>query len=152
MRTSTTSQNVEAPLLSHCTLTEWEMVQLIRQGLPAKQLKVAADQLKIPLSQLIEWMGLRPRSVSKLIKNQGKLSHSSSELCLGLFQLIRKVEVMITEIGVPDDYSIPEYLGLWMSEPAFALGGVAPGTLLDTMKGQDLLYASFSRMVYGIYQ
>jgi len=64
--------------------------------------------------------------------------------------LVGHVERMVAK-NAAVEFNAAKWLGAWLDAPLPALGGVRPGSYLDTMTGQDLLDELLAMAESGAY-
>lgn len=106
-------------------------IKLIRDRFRRSQLRTLARDLGLQEATLVADLGL------KLGKGE-LVPQVESERLIGLMSLIGRVEKIVA-INGPSDFDAAKWLGSWLDAPLPALGGVRPGSYLDTVVGQDLL-------------
>lgn len=106
-------------------------IELTRARVRRSRIKLLAKSLAMREAALAADLGIRPGK-SKF------LPLAPSERVIGLMSLVGSVEKMVARSGA-SDFDSAKWLGAWLSTPLSALGGVRPGSYLDTIMGQDLL-------------
>src|SRR5262249_51454851 len=119
-----------------------ERIEIVKAGVPAVQAKRILADLDVPASLL----HLPVSTFNRKIKNQDVLAPEASERVVGLARLVGQVQAMVEESGEPDGFDAKAWTARWLGEPLPALGGLAPGALLDTMEGQALVSQALARI------
>lgn len=79
-----------------------------------------------------------------------RIGQAPSERVIGLMSLIGRVEAMVSRNGATG-FNAAKWLGAWLNSPLPALGGVRPGSYLDTMTRQDVLSELIAMTESGAY-
>lgn len=114
----------------------------IREGLSVDLVVSLANKMKVPQKELAGWLHITPRTLQRHIETQSTLSAETSDR---LAQIIR-VYCRCNEVFKDD-----QKVSVWLKTPNFALGGVAPFSLLDTMVGIDLVLDEVGRIEHGVF-
>ena len=128
-----------------------DRVAMVRDGVPADMLTRLAATMEIPKEQLYDTLGVSRATVDRKIKQGGKLSTAESERALGLARLVGQVERMVRESGNPTGFDPAHWLAEWLERPNPALGGLQPGSLMDTTEGTALVATLVAQMQSGGY-
>ncbi len=131
--------------------TGLERVELIREGVPASALDQIVRRMHISRERLYATLRLPRSTIDRKIKNNETLSAEHSERVIGLGRLIGQVEVMVAQSGSPAGFDADRWVGEWLERPLPALGGAAPGELMDTMEGQYLVSRLLAQSQSGAY-
>ena len=133
-------------------LSPMERSQLVKQGVPAREVVALADAMAVPRDQLMRVLGLARSTVERKIAQRGPLSQHESEKMVGIERLIGQVDAMVREAGeAPDDFDAAHWFARWMADPVPALGGLAPQELLDTADGREAISTLRYQMKSGVY-
>lgn len=137
------SENMIAHFLhiSKQSPTSQDIVQSIRKGLPFKTIKEMSDELKMPIKELSETIGLNQRTFARR-KLANKLNSGESDR---LYRLIN-IYYLANKILKNKEYAIQ-----WLKTPKTALGGEIPKNLLDTEVGAREVENLLGRIEYGVY-
>jgi putative toxin-antitoxin system antitoxin component (TIGR02293 family) len=126
-------------------------VTIVKEGLPATYLDMLAKSLNITKDRLLPTLGIAQATVSRKVRLGQPLSTDDSERALGMARLIGQVEAMVQQSGDPTGFDAAKWLAGWLDEPAPALGGRAPSSLMDTAEGQAMVSGLLARMQSGAY-
>jgi hypothetical protein len=118
-------------------------IELIRARVERSRFRSLAKSLGVAESTLAGVLGIRLRSGERI-------GLAPSERVIGLMSLIGRVEAMVARSGATSLDSA-KWLGAWLNSPLPALGGVRPGSYLDTMTGQELLGELIAMTESGAY-
>lgn len=129
----------------------FEMVEIIRHGVPAVNVEALGASLHLDKGIVTEVLGLPKSTVDKKIKGDKDLTPEQSERVLGLQRLIGQVEVIVAESGDPTGFDAGEWLARWIQKPLPALGGRKPDEFLDTVVGQQLVSKLLAQIQSGAY-
>lgn len=128
-----------------------ERVEIIRRGVPAEGVVETCNAMGVAAERLYEFLKISRATVSKKIAQKSVLSPDMSERLLGLQKLIGQVEVMVAESGNPEGFNAAKWVAEWLASPLPALGGQKPGSLMDTVEGQELVSRLLAQMQSGAY-
>ena len=131
--------------------TPAQRVRLIRDGVPASDLKDMIRLMDSPQDKVLRYLKVPPATVNRKAKRDEDLSAEDSERAIGLSHLIGQVEAMVRQSGEPDGFDAARWLARWLEQPLPALGGDCPSDYLDTMEGQRLVSTLLSQMQSGAY-
>lgn len=131
--------------------TPLQRVEIIRHGVPATGFVDTSKAMGVPNEYLYDSLKVPRATVSKKIANKATLSRETSERLLGLQKLIGQVEVMVEESGNPEGFNAAAWVARWLATPIPALGGKVPGSLMDTLEGQELVSRLLAQMQSGAY-
>ena len=133
-------------------LSPMERSQLVKQGVPAREVVALSDAMGLPRDQFMRVLGLARSTVERKIAQRGPLSQPESEKLVGIERLIGQVDAMVREAGeAPADFDAARWFARWMAEPVPALGGLAPQELLDTADGREAVSTLLYQMKSGVY-
>lgn len=145
------SVNRLLPLSSLYTRDAMERVRLVKEGVPAQLLVVLADDMAISREKLYATIGVARATADRKIREQTRLSLDESERALGLARLVGQVEQIVRESGSPEGFEAATWTAAWLDRPHAALGGVRPGTLMDTAEGRNIVSDLVAQMQSGAY-
>ena len=131
--------------------TGFEIIEIIRKGVPATALKRIALGMGIPKERLYTTLCLHRSSVERKIRENAVLSPEQSERVLGLERLIGQVEVMVEQSGNPKGFDPTRWVSAWLERSLPALGGAKPADFMDTMQGQDIVSRLLAQSQSGAY-
>jgi hypothetical protein len=121
-------------------------IELIRAGVRPSKVKALARSLGLQEMVLMNDLGIRRASMKV-----ARFQPAASERLIGLMTLVGQVEAMVPSMDPTIDFDAAKWLGAWLDSPLPALGGVRPGSYLDTMAGQDLLATLIAMAQSGAY-
>jgi uncharacterized protein (DUF2384 family) len=124
-----------------------ERIEIVKARIPATD----AKRILLDLNVSVSLLDLPVSTFNRKVKKQEVLAQEASERIVGLAKLVGQVQAMVEESGEPEGFDAKAWTARWLSEPLPALGGVAPGTLLDTMEGQTLVSQALARIQSGAY-
>ena len=128
-----------------------EQIQMIREGIPARQIAVLAERLGFSKKELCSFLRISPGAISRKISQGQKLTGSQSELVLNIFSLIGQVQSIVEHAGNPDGFDTGLWLGDWLKEPLPALDWALPASYLDTNVGIRIISNLIACMESGAY-
>lgn len=128
-----------------------DRIGMVREGLPARLLTTLADDMQVSRDRLCQWLGIARATANRRIKDDDLLSQDESERALGVARLIGQVQRVVAQSGEPAGFDAARWTAEWLDEPNAALGGLAPGSLLDTADGRVLVAGLVGQMQSGAY-
>ena len=128
-----------------------ERVRVVKQGLPAKSVRVLARSMSMPQERLADTLGLASATLNRKSRANKPLSSDESSRVLGMTRLIGQVQVMVEESGDPQGFDAGVWVAHWLETPLPALGGRLPAELMDTPEGQSLVSDLVARLQSGAY-
>lgn len=128
-----------------------QRVETVKAGLRAGVLVDIANDMHVPRDQVYAWTGLARATVNRKVQENAKLSPMESERAMGIATLIGQVEKIVTESGEGQDFDPAQWTARWLGSPNPALGGKAPGDLMDTSDGRQLVSQLVGQMQSGAY-
>lgn len=122
-------------------LSPGKLIEVIRIGLPMRELDALRTILCMPMDKLAPKLGMSKATLHRR-KAQGRLGPEESDRVLRFARLIGKaVEVMEGE----------EPARLWLTSPQFGLGGAVPLDYAETEVGAREVEDLLGRIEYGVY-
>lgn len=128
-----------------------DRIAIIRGRVPATYLIALCQSMRIPREQLYGTLHLARATVDRKIQKRQRLSQEDSERILALVRLIGQVDSIVQESGDPDGFDAARWTAQWLQRPHAALGGRAPGELLDTADGRALVSDLLAQQQSGAY-
>ena len=128
-----------------------ERISLIKQGVPASDVKRLFADLHIAQGVGFKALNLPTATVNKKAKTGDVLSSEESERVIGLAKLVGQLEAMVEESGEPSGFDARTWIARWLTEPLPAFGGARPVDLIDTMEGQGLVSSALAKLQSGAY-
>lgn len=117
------------------------LIQIIKNGLPVRELDVLQASLDMPLERLASKLGISKATLHRR-KGQGRLGREESDRVLRFARLMGKaVEVLEGE----------ENARRWLSSSQFGLGGAVPLDYAETEVGAREVEDLLGRIEYGVY-
>lgn len=150
-KTGTEASVSEFQAMSYFNSNPLDRIASIRSGLPATRVQELSRCMGISTKHLADMLQLSAAAISRRAKAGRALSSGDSERVLGIETLIWLTRKMITESGEPHGFDAPLWVGKWLDCPLPALGGIAPGTFMDTIEGQRLVAELLSTSQSGAY-
>lgn len=126
-------------------------VILIRQGVPAVEVKDMVRLMDIPQDRIFKFMRLSTATINRKASRDEALSSDDSERVIGMSNLIGQVQAMVEQSGNPEGFDAAKWLAHWLEEPIPALGGECPASYMDTMEGQKMVSTLLATMQSGAY-
>ena len=128
-----------------------ERISLIKQGVPASDVKRLFADLHIAQGVGFKALNLPTATVNKKAKTGDLLSTEESERVIGLAKLVGQLEAMVEESGDRTGFDAHAWIARWLIEPLPAFGGARPLDLIDTMEGQGLVSSALAKLQSGAY-
>jgi putative toxin-antitoxin system antitoxin component (TIGR02293 family) len=139
------------PLGAIYSLSPVELVEIIRNGVPAERLIRIGNRMQMPMERLFHTLKLPRSTMNRKIRRQERLSPEHSERVVGLERLVGQVQAMIEGTDAADDFDAGSWVGEWLERPIPALGGAKPAELMDTIQGQELVSRLLAQSQSGAY-
>jgi putative toxin-antitoxin system antitoxin component (TIGR02293 family) len=118
-----------------------KLVELLRIGLPVKELNDLQATLAVPMEKLGPMLGISKATYHRR-KAGGKLDQAESDRVVRFARLMGKaVEVLESE----------EEARQWLTAPQFGLGGAVPLEYAETEVGAREVENLLGRIEYGVY-
>lgn len=118
------------------------LVELVREGLPAKSLLLLADRLHLRQAEISEKIGIPQRTLTRRLAQHSRLTAAESD------RAVRLAQVFSTAIDTLGD---EEKAAAWLKTPNRALRGARPLDQLDTDPGVREVENVLGRIAYGVY-
>jgi putative toxin-antitoxin system antitoxin component (TIGR02293 family) len=128
-----------------------ERISLIKQGVPASDVKRLFADLHIAQGVGFKALNLPTATVNKKAKTGDVLSSEESERVIGLAKLVGQLQAMVDESGEPSGFDARGWIARWLTEPLPAFGGARPVDLIDTMEGQGMVSSALAKLQSGAY-
>lgn len=128
-----------------------DRIGIVKQGLPASLLTALADDMQVTRERLYAWLGIARTTANRKIRDAETLNQDESERAMGIARLIGQVHKIVGESGDSQGFDAARWTADWLAEPNPALGGQAPGELMDTADGRALVAALVAKMQSGAY-
>ncbi len=121
--------------------TEFDLIALVRRGVPYRALESAKAALDVSNDDLSRWLHLKKRALTRR-RGEEQLTAEESERLVRLARVVARAE----EVPGERDAALS-----WMRSSNRALGGAAPPELLDTDLGLDAVLVVLGRIEHGVY-
>lgn len=119
-----------------------QIIEAIRNGLPAQTVDFVAGLLSLSRAAFLEAIKIPPSTVERRLRTAEALTLEESDRVSRVAKVLRRaVEVFGDEAQAK----------AWMIDSVSSLGGRTPLSLLDTMEGYELVISTLSRIEYGVY-
>jgi putative toxin-antitoxin system antitoxin component (TIGR02293 family) len=119
-----------------------DLVELVRNGLPASSVKALAERLDVGNTVLSQKLGIPQRTLTRRLSQGSRLTVAESDRTVRLASVYANAVEMIG-----DEEKAVE----WLQTPNRALGGERPLDKLDTDVGAREVEDILGRIAYGIY-
>lgn len=128
-----------------------ERVAVVQDGVHAALVAALARDMRVPRSQVCNWLGLARSTVEQRLTRGAPLNRSQGERALALAQLVGTVQRVVDESGDAEGFDAPRWTADWLSQPCPALNGQPPCLLLDTADGRELVRRLILQAQSGAY-
>jgi putative toxin-antitoxin system antitoxin component (TIGR02293 family) len=128
-----------------------ERISLVKQGVPALEVKQLLADLHIEQGVGLRALNLSTATVNKKAKVGEVLSSDESERVIGFAKLVGQLEAMVEESGDGSGFDAHTWIARWLTEPLPAFGGARPIDLIDTMEGQGMVSSALAKLQSGAY-
>lgn len=122
--------------------TATELVDLVREGLPAEALPRMAEELSVDRSAVARVAGISDRTLSRRLATHSRLTAEESD------RLVRIARVLALADETLGDRAKSSR---WLQTPNRGLDGHMPFDLLDTDTGVRSVETVLGRIAYGVY-
>jgi len=117
------------------------LVEVLRIGLPVRELNELQATLDVPMEKLVPMLGISKATLHRR-KLAGRLDQAESDRVLRYARLMgRAMEAMETQ----------ENARQWLTSPQFGLGGAIPLEYAETEVGAREVEDLLGRIDYGVY-
>ncbi|MBI2355327.1 MAG: DUF2384 domain-containing protein [Deltaproteobacteria bacterium] len=123
-------------------LSEQEWIEKIRSGLPGSTITELAKKIDIPQKDVAAWLHTTSRTIQRNVEANTPLGLDLSDRVAQLVRVYRRCREVFR-----DDKKV----SVWLKTPNYALGGVAPTALLDTIPGIEMVLDELGRIEHGIF-
>ena len=131
--------------------SRYERVLMVKEGLPAKYVKVLSEMLSMPIEKFYRTTGLARPTIDRKIRNSKVLNQDESERVMGIARLVGQAQNLVDESGDQRDFDAGRWVGAWLQQPLPALRGKSPGEFMDTVDGRSLVSDLLSQQQSGAY-
>ncbi len=128
-----------------------DRIRLIREGVPARYIKVISDSMGITKDTLFKFLNLPKSTIDKKSVANQVLPIDQGERLIGMAKLVGQVESIVAESGNPEGFNAAKWVAQWLEKPSPALGGEKPSTFLDTISGQEMVSDLLAKIQTGAY-
>lgn len=128
-----------------------DRIRLIREGIPARYIKVISDSMGITKDTLFKFLNLPKSTIDKKSVANQVLPIEQGERLIGMAKLVGQVESIVAESGNPAGFNAAKWVAQWLEKPSPALGGEKPSAFLDTVSGQEMISDLLAKIQTGAY-
>ena len=128
-----------------------DRIRLIREGVPARYIKVISDSMGITKDTLFKFLNLPKSTIDKKSVANQVLPIDQGERLIGMAKLVGQVESIVAESGNPEGFNAAKWVAQWLEKPSPALGGEKPSAFLDTVSGQEMISDLLAKIQTGAY-
>jgi len=121
--------------------SQQQVIQVIRAGLPFKELEALRSRLGLAMDKLARKIGLSRATLHRR-KAEGRLAAGESD------HVLRFARILRLAIGVFED---EDYARRWLTSPQHGLGGAIPLDYAETEVGAHEVENLLGRIEYGVY-
>ncbi len=126
-------------------------VELVRTGVPPEALGLIAQDMGISKDQLYTTLGVPRATMERKLRERRRLNQDESERVVGIARLVGQVDQVVRESGEPKGFDAARWVAAWLDRPLPALGGVRPGTLMDTGEGREIVAGLVAQIQSAAY-
>jgi putative toxin-antitoxin system antitoxin component (TIGR02293 family) len=128
-----------------------ERVDMIKAGFPSRYVKVLTGRMNMPIDRFYRTIGLARPTIDRKIRTAKALNQDESERVMGVARLVGQAQCQVEESGKAAEFDAARWVGRWLELPLPALGGRAPGDLMDTVDGRALVADLLAQQQSGAY-
>jgi putative toxin-antitoxin system antitoxin component (TIGR02293 family) len=122
--------------------TSSDLVEMIREGLPANILPALAGELAMDRKTVAQAVGISERTLSRRLSHRSRLSSAESDRTVRLARVLALATETLGGIAKASQ---------WLQSPNRTLEGRTPFELLDTDTGVQSVETVLGRIAYGVY-
>jgi putative toxin-antitoxin system antitoxin component (TIGR02293 family) len=122
-------------------MTDFDMLQLTRNGLPKRLLLSLAKRISLTLQEFADIMHISERTLQRY-DDDAIIKPEYAEKAVELARLYTRGE---------DVFGSLDKFKSWMKTPLHAFKGETPVSLLDTSVGFDMVFKELGRIEHGIF-
>jgi putative toxin-antitoxin system antitoxin component (TIGR02293 family) len=122
--------------------TSTELVDLVREGLPAETLPWMAEELSLDRSTVARVAGISGRTLSRRLATHSRLSAEESDRMVRIARVLAMADETLGD---------RPKASRWLQTPNRALEDRTPFELLDTDAGVRSVETVLGRIAYGVY-
>ncbi|MEO3711467.1 antitoxin Xre/MbcA/ParS toxin-binding domain-containing protein [Roseateles flavus] len=141
---------LEGPHRDWCLVGPEQLVLLANAGLRVRLVRHLADEMRVPVALVAEWVGSPLADVLKPMPGK-TLELDQGLRLLWIARLIGQVQEMIDGAGKYADFNAPAWIGAWLQTAHPVLGGVTPGDYLLRSDGPQSVSDLLARLESGAY-
>jgi len=121
--------------------SDYDILQLTRNGLPKRILLSLAKKISITIQELANIMHISERTLQRY-EEDAIVKSEYAEKAVELARLYTRGEEVFESM---DNFKI------WMKTPSLVFNGESPLSLLDTSVGFDMVFTELGRIEHGIF-
>lgn len=123
------------------SMSDFDMVQLTRNGLPKRLLLSLAKRISLTLEEFSDILHISERTLQRY-DDEAIIKTEYVEKAVELARLYTRGEEVF---GSPDKFNT------WMKTPLYVFKGETPVSLLDTSLGFDMVFRELGRIEHGVF-
>jgi putative toxin-antitoxin system antitoxin component (TIGR02293 family) len=127
---------------SFSELSDTHMIRVVRSGIPSESVVVMAEKMKVTQAEIAAWLHTTPRTLQRHINESTKFNSEMSDRIAQLNRVYCRCEEVFKDA---------EKAATWLNTPNYALGDVAPTSLLDTITGINMVLSELGRIEHGVF-
>ena len=139
------------PIGEHYRQSPDEVIEIVRQGVPAERLIEIGECLHRSREWLFRTLKLPRSTMDHKIRQHERLSPEHSERVVGLERLIGQVQAMVEDTDATSDFNACRWVGQWLGRPVPALGDAKPADFMDTLQGQTMISRLLAQSQAGVF-
>ncbi|MFA6084530.1 antitoxin Xre-like helix-turn-helix domain-containing protein [Mucilaginibacter sp.] len=121
--------------------SDFDIINLARQGFPKKALLALAKKISLNIQELANILHISERTLQRY-EDDAIIKTEYAEKAVELARLYTRGEEVF---GSMDKFK------LWVKAPSLVFNGEAPVTFLDTSAGFDMVFNELGRIEHGIF-
>jgi putative toxin-antitoxin system antitoxin component (TIGR02293 family) len=121
--------------------SDFDIINLARQGFPKKALLALAKKISLNIQELANILHISERTLQRY-EDDAIIKTEYAEKAVELARLYTRGEEVF---GSMDKFK------LWIKAPSIIFNGEAPVTFLDTSAGFDMVFNELGRIEHGIF-
>jgi len=122
-------------------MTDFDMLQLTRNGLPKRLLLALAKKISLTIEEFADIMHISERTLQRY-DDDAIIKTEYAEKAVELARLYTRGE---------DVFGSLDKFKTWMKTPLLVFRGETPVSLLDTSLGFDMVFRELGRIEHGIF-
>jgi putative toxin-antitoxin system antitoxin component (TIGR02293 family) len=123
-------------------LSDSNLIKVVREGIPSESVVVMAEKMKVTQAEIAGWLHTTTRTLQRHINESTRFNSEMSDRIAQLNRVYCRCEEVFKDA---------EKAATWLNAPNYALGDVAPTSLLDTITGINMVLSELGRIEHGVF-